>query len=186
MLRELDFKFGVEIGVSTGRYSLKLCEGIPGLRLYCVDPWKFYEGYVEQHKPEDQKNLNNALRIAQERLQSYDCEFVRKFSMDAVKGFRDETLDFVFIDGNHSYEYVIDDIREWSKKVKKGGIVAGHDYWNSADLKDGLWIKDMTPEEKIRLCQVKDAVNDLTKAEGIDPWFVCTGNKCPTWFWVKE
>ena len=48
--------------------------------------------------------------------------------MDAVKDFADRSLDFVYIDANHEPQFVEEDIREWSKKVKVGGIVSGHDY----------------------------------------------------------
>ncbi len=48
--------------------------------------------------------------------------------MDALADFEDESLDFVYIDGNHAAPWVDDDIREWSKKVRKGGVVSGHDY----------------------------------------------------------
>jgi predicted O-methyltransferase YrrM len=53
--------------------------------------------------------------------------------MEAVKDFKDESLDFVFIDGNHQYSYVLEDITEWSKKVRSGGIVSGHDYFEFLD-----------------------------------------------------
>lgn len=48
--------------------------------------------------------------------------------MEAVKSFRDKSLDFVYIDGNHTLPYIINDIIEWSKKVRMGGIISGHDY----------------------------------------------------------
>jgi glycosyltransferase involved in cell wall biosynthesis len=48
--------------------------------------------------------------------------------MQAVTDFADESLDFVYIDGNHQLKYVVEDIVEWTKKIKKGGIIAGHDY----------------------------------------------------------
>jgi hypothetical protein len=104
--------------------------------------------------------------------------------MDAVKDFKDESLDFAFIDGNHSFEYVINDIAEWSKKVRVGGIISGHDYWNSIDTKP--WAAVANPYERMRLCQVKDAVDGWTKAHLIKPWFIMTNDKCPSFFWVKE
>jgi len=51
--------------------------------------------------------------------------------MDAVGDVADESLDFVFIDADHKYVSVCDDIREWSKKVRIGGIVSGHDYYKT-------------------------------------------------------
>ena len=51
--------------------------------------------------------------------------------MDAVVDVADESLDFVFIDADHKYVSVCEDIREWSKKVRIGGIVSGHDYYKT-------------------------------------------------------
>ena len=49
--------------------------------------------------------------------------------MDAVKMFKDRSLDFVFIDANHAFDYVMQDLIEWTKKVRIGGIVSGDDYY---------------------------------------------------------
>jgi len=49
-------------------------------------------------------------------------------SVTASKQFDDESLDFVYIDANHTYDFVREDIRCWTPKVKKGGIIGGHDY----------------------------------------------------------
>lgn len=53
---------------------------------------------------------------------------IRKPSVEASKQFEDESLDLVFIDASHEYKDVLDDINHWYPKVKKGGIIAGHDY----------------------------------------------------------
>ena len=49
--------------------------------------------------------------------------------MEAAEDFKDESLDFVYIDANHEFRYIAEDLAEWTKKVRKGGIVAGHDYF---------------------------------------------------------
>jgi len=187
LLRELGFKTGAEIGVAAGRYSRFLCFKIKGLKLFCVDPWLAYDEYVEYHNESEQVIFNAAFEKAKERLAPFDCEFIRKYSIDAAKDFKDESLDFVFIDGNHSFEYVVDDIAAWSKKVRKGGIVAGHDYFNSVD-RETLWLTyEATAIEKMKLCQVKDAVDAWAKTNKIRPWFIITEeDTCPTWFWVKQ
>lgn len=53
---------------------------------------------------------------------------IRSDSMDAVKTYEDESLDFCFIDGSHDYESVCKDIDAWLPKIKTSGILAGHDY----------------------------------------------------------
>lgn len=123
---ELGFKEGVEVGVADGRFSLTLCQKIPGLMLACVDPWSPYSGN-RRGGGEEQHDRNYLM--AMERLFPYTAKFYKMKSMEAVKFFKDESLDFVYIDGNHDFEYVLEDIDEWSKKVRKGGIVSGHDYY---------------------------------------------------------
>ena len=106
LFRKLGFKVGAEIGVATGRYSKVLCMWIPDLKLYCVDPWIPYDGYVESNYIAGEETLNVLYKKAKERLVPYNCEFLKAFSMDAVKKIEDESLDFVFIDGNHSFGIV--------------------------------------------------------------------------------
>ena len=185
LFREMGFKVGAEIGVANGLYSKALCSRIPGLKLYCIDPWTSYDAYVEHHDAIGQEILDDCYNVALERLKPYNCQFVRKFSMDAVKDFEDESLDFVFIDGNHSFRYVIDDIDEWSKKVRKGGIVSGHDFWNSIDTPYNLTYKP-TKEQEMLLCQVKDAVYSWTATNRIEPWFVTSKDKCNSFLWIKK
>jgi hypothetical protein len=73
--------------------------------------------------------LDKQYEESKKRLEPYpNCTIIRKMSMDAVKDFEDSSIDFVYIDGNHSFKYVSEDICEWIKKVKEGGVVCGHDY----------------------------------------------------------
>lgn len=124
----LGFTKGVEIGTEKGKYAMILCEANPNLHLWCVDPWICYDENKGYKDVQGQDIHNSNLKKAQRRLKKYNCTLVQKFSMDAVKDFEDESLDFVYIDGNHRLEYVISDLVEWTKKVKVGGVVAGHDY----------------------------------------------------------
>jgi len=59
------------------------------------------------------------------------CTLIQEKSDDAVDLFDDESIDILYIDGNHEYEYVKDDFINYHDKVKTGGIIAGHDYTNS-------------------------------------------------------
>lgn len=55
-------------------------------------------------------------------------KLIRGYSKDISKLYEDSSLDFVFIDGNHDYETVKNDLISWFPKVKNGGIIAGHDF----------------------------------------------------------
>ncbi len=151
-LAELGFTVGAEIGVAQGHHSLVLCQNIPGLHLYAVDVWEPYDGYYEY-----QDRITRYHQEAIERLAGYNVTYVQKYSMDAVKDFADGSLDFVYIDGAHDFRNVVDDLCEWSKKVKVGGIVYGHDYKRRHD---------------VYVIEVKDAVQAFCYTKGIRPWFV--------------
>ena len=162
LLAELGYKVGAEIGVNKGKYSkwlaYKLRKNKP--KLFLVDPYVTYEdnGYYASQEYQDA-----CFAEAQARVAQFNCEFIRKPSAEAVKDFNDGSLDFVYIDGNHQYEYVVEDIAQWSKKVKKGGIVSGHDY---------------SPY----MFQVKAALDGWVKSKKIKPWFLTQHRN---WFYVK-
>lgn len=125
LFSDVGFKIGAEIGVEKGLYSEALCRLNPGLLLYCVDGWKAHSDYRDHIT---QKKFDDFYETAKHILEPYNVVFVRKLSMDAVKDFEDGSLDFVYIDANHKYKNVYEDITEWRKKVRKGGVVSGHDY----------------------------------------------------------
>jgi predicted O-methyltransferase YrrM len=114
---------GVEIGVAKGDNALSILEVLPIKKLYLIDPYEEYvqDGFlVTEYK--------NCFSIAIEKLSKYEqaC-FIKKTSEEAVKDIK-EQLDFVYIDGNHQYEYVKKDIAFYYPLVKQGGILGGHDY----------------------------------------------------------
>src|SRR5689334_12122292 len=100
MFRELGFTKGVEIGTDNGDYAKYLGAGIPGLKLYCIDPWK---PYTEGDEVKTQKDMDDSYHWAFSRTRFFDCELLRSTSMEAIIRFEDNSLDFVFIDGNHEY-----------------------------------------------------------------------------------
>jgi hypothetical protein len=122
--KSLGFKVGVEIGVFMGSYTEVLAKS--GLKIYGVDPWEVYEDYGN---PKDVNKTEKRRQVAVRRLAPYpNVSIIKKTSMEAVKDFEDDSIDFVYIDGNHQFRYIAEDLFEWTKKVKKGGIISGHDY----------------------------------------------------------
>lgn len=186
---KLGFRTGIEIGVCSGRYSEIICRFNPKVKLYCIDPWQDYDEYMERYLHGGEGFAIDAEKDYQEaksRLAKYNCEIIRKFSRDAVNDFKDGSLDFIYIDGNHSFQYVIEDIAIWTRKVRKGGIVSGHDYYNTREIRLSRWQK-LLPENRVALlCQVKDAIDAWTKSNEVKPWFLLTNEKAMSWFWIKE
>jgi len=169
LFNELGFKTGAEIGVHQAGYSEWLLKAMPQLKLYGIDLWESYKGYKDFGK----HDLDDAYFNAQERVKDYDCELIKGWSNEVVKQFKDESLDFVNIDGNHAYEYVVEDIANWSKKVRLGGIVYGHDF------------DDYTNRRRWKLMHVIQAVEGWMKSYRIHPWFVLEGNRNRSWMYVK-
>jgi SAM-dependent methyltransferase len=119
---------GAEIGSFGGDSAEAFAMSGNFQKLYCIDPWQ--NGY----DPID--GFNNCTesheKIFDEKVIKYPIIIkIKKTSSDALYDFSDETLDFIYIDGCHTYDAVRYDILNWSKKLKKGGILSGHDYNNA-------------------------------------------------------
>lgn len=121
---------GVEIGTHLADYAEYILTHWPG-HLICVDPYEHAEGYDDQavhlwHS--DPARIKDRERAA-ERLAKFGIrhQLWVKNSASAASIVQDGTLDFVYIDGNHTYPYVLQDLTLWWSKVKSGGVVAGHD-----------------------------------------------------------
>lgn len=133
LFAELNFTKGAEIGVEEGIYSEILLKANPKLHLICVDAWAAYEGYRDHMIQEE---MDMIFRRATNRLEPYfwrnsgssSCMLIKGYSVDEAKNIEDESLDFVYIDANHEFVNVVNDIAAWERKVKVGGIIAGHDY----------------------------------------------------------
>ena len=111
----------VELGCAKGRSAAYMCVEIANsgkdIDFYCVDIWG------STWAVEYETFLKNLTPVAQY------FKPLKMSSMDAVVKFKDNSVDFVFIDADHSYEAVKQDILAWYPKVKPGGILAGHDYY---------------------------------------------------------
>ena len=135
LFKDLGFKKGVEIGVSWGENIVDYCEA--GLEIYGIDPWQnsrdnFYKKIVSI---KGGRTIDEVYEIAKERTKDYpNCHLIKKLSMDALDDFPDRSLDFVYIDGNHGFGYVAMDLQQWNRKVRKGGIIAGHDYYSTENV----------------------------------------------------
>ena len=118
LFRVLEYKTGAEIGTASGAYAYTLAVQNRKAKLYCVDPYELYEEYNDYDETQMQTNL----AVAKQRLSPLkNVEFVMKYSVDALQDFEDGSLDYVYIDANHSYDDVVFDILNWSYRVKSGG-----------------------------------------------------------------
>uniref|UniRef100_A0A6H1ZSN1 Putative methyltransferase n=1 Tax=viral metagenome TaxID=1070528 RepID=A0A6H1ZSN1_9ZZZZ len=176
--REKGYRVGAEIGVLKGEFTEKFCQA--GLKIFAIDPWRAFRGQGRDQNRQEQQN--EYYETARNRLAPYaNCTIIRKTSMEAVNDFSPSSLDFVYIDGCHEFPYVAQDIYEWSKIVKKGGVISGHDYFNTH------------PGANNVLCHVKAVVDAYTTLYKIDNWwlFGCMkrgsgSHKFHSWMWVNR
>lgn len=153
---EQGFTRGVEVGTEYGEYAETLLKANAQLHLTCVDPYTAYSDYRD-HK--SQAKLDTMYQQAQRRLRPYNVEFLRLFSTAAASNFRNNSLDFVYLDGNHALPYIIADLHAWTPKVRKGGVIAGHDF--------------IRRNNRLRYqCHVVEAVYAWTQAYMVEPWYV--------------
>jgi len=123
--RELGFLEGAEIGVHQATNARVMFDTIPNLKLHCVDCWKPVEGRTRNKQ---RRYYRKAKQVLEPEINNGQAHIIRKWSLDAAKDFERESLDFVYIDANHNYDFVMQDIIQWSRKVRLGGIISGHDY----------------------------------------------------------
>lgn len=123
------FRNGAELGVSQGRFTMFLCAAMHDMKMFCADMWT-----EQPNNPSEQyigwkhdENYEKFKAIAENYFPGR-ISINRMDSVEAATLVEDESLDFVFIDADHSYEGCKRDIEAWSPKVRKGGMISGHDY----------------------------------------------------------
>jgi len=120
---------GVEIGTQRGTNAVNILKHLEIEKIYLVDPYEFYDydgktpNAVDADDVQDD-NFKEAKRVLKKYFDK--IEFVFKKSIDAVDSIPNK-LDFVYIDGNHDYQFVKSDIEEYYPKLKISGYLGGHD-----------------------------------------------------------
>lgn len=148
---------GVEIGVYKADHAESLLRNLDIKHLFLVDPYEMYGEYNEGRDQYgvDQDPLHLAREQATERLARYDnISWIHKKSSDASDEIPDE-LDFVYIDGNHEEMFVYEDIVSFYPKIRNGGVIGGHDYYNGFCREhDGVIqaVNKFSTETNINLC----------------------------------
>ncbi|MEA2271544.1 MAG: hypothetical protein QOI98_252 [Solirubrobacteraceae bacterium] len=122
----------VEVGSFKGRSSVAICEGlsqVPGARFVAVDPWRRIRmtdsELYEPGAPDEDEIYRRFVR----NTGPYDfVKPMRMTSLEAAPEFADASVDWLFVDGDHSFDAVRADLRAWYPKVKLLGLVSGHDH----------------------------------------------------------
>ena len=170
-----------EIGVYRGRFSKKILTRTHPKLLALVDHWSLGEpgGDFIPHSPShSQRNIERIYRRLRRRMAwrfpHKRIEFVRADSAEAAGRFEDGFFDWVYIDGDHSYEGVARDLAAWAGKVKDDGLILGHDFTDHDGDGDGH-----PPYGVIR------AVREFCEAGG-GRLFLLTADPFPTFVILKS
>ena len=185
---------GVEVGAFKGEFSKQLLENWKGT-LYMIDPWRV----LDTNEYDNFYNQNNTYQDTTENIKGFENRafMLRGLSNDLVELFEDNSLDFVYIDANHAYDYVKEDIDIWYPKIKKNGVISGYGYCMFNNKKVG-WYEDSTfaedkvnkhiwdNEEKIYLGLFgvnpaidKFSLNNSYEIKVTDEWY-------STWYFIKK
>lgn len=117
---------GIQIGSYRGQSTQMFLKSGAFKKLYCIDPW------LPDYDPNDEAATKEIVLAEQDFDRRFNGnEIIRKIkakSTDVVNLFDNESIDFIYIDGCHTYEAVKEDLNNYYPKVKNGGIVAGHDW----------------------------------------------------------
>jgi SAM-dependent methyltransferase len=144
---------GAEIGVAEGAYSAAILERAAPSELHLIDPWSHLEGGGGllqagdvlaaadqtragggQFDPPPESSGGDMIyeRVAARFKGDPRVRLHRQYSYKAAAGMADGSLDFVYLDGNHHYEFVLRDLRDFAAKLKPGGLLFGHDFFEDA------------------------------------------------------
>jgi SAM-dependent methyltransferase len=135
-----------------------------GGKLFCVDRYITQDG-------RDISRFSHELRGAMDAI-GKPWELVFMPSDEAAKLFEDGSLDFVYLDASHDYASVRSDLLSWYRKVRPGGIMAGHDYLDGTQKGPGQPVHRVWNPSQQMLDQITygvfSAVNEFFKPLGLE------------------
>lgn len=141
---------GVEVGVHTGDFSAHILKLVKPAKIFLIDPWKYepdpryrnslYGSKNKQEQVELDERYQQVVDRFSEDIEAGKVTILRQLSVEAAQQFDSESLDWVYIDGNHLYEFVKQDLQLYFPKIKPGGFLCGDDYgikgwWESGVMK---------------------------------------------------
>lgn len=125
--------YGVEIGVEKGIFSKYLLSNWHGKKLYLIDCWETQsnEYYFDICNVAPHLQEQNYLN-AKKNVENFEtkCKIIKNYSSQAALSFPDNYFDFIFLDANHSYDFVKYDLCQWYPKLKFNGLFCGTNFIN--------------------------------------------------------
>jgi hypothetical protein len=117
---------GVWKGTSAAYMGVEIINSGKKIKFDCIDPFVPVGDEMPEFKI-THEDLKNTFIENMKPLEGY-YNLITIGSPECAEAYEDKSVDFVFIDGDHSYDAVVRDIKAWGPKIKSGGILSGHDY----------------------------------------------------------
>lgn len=120
---------GVEVGTLQGWFAFDLLCQWRGEKLYMIDSWRYMDNWKDDMNAHFSTQLNR-MSDCMKSIYKFDRRacMIREMEDDAVSLFKDRSLDFVYLDADHSLDAVRAQIKRWVPKLVPGGIIGTHDY----------------------------------------------------------
>jgi hypothetical protein len=156
-----------EIGVYKGDFSARIIRIVTPQQLHLIDPWKyersatyresFYGGKAGGSQANMDSIFEAVLKRFRRQITTEAVRVHRSNSIDASAAFPDDYFDWIYIDGNHQYEFVKRDLEAYYRKVKKGGYITGDDYGVVGWWQDGVKraVEDFISKASVEVLQME-------------------------------
>lgn len=127
MIKTHKFTIGAEIGTATGNTTEHLLIHCPGLKKYfVVDDWRPIPSSKQWNRTDLEQIFRQRIN-ADNRIDIQKVKILKGLSWEMADSVQDGSLDWVFVDASHDKVSVKKDLEAWTPKVRKGGMMSGHD-----------------------------------------------------------
>ena len=184
IINELGLKKGVEVGVAKGEFSEYLLKNSDLDVLYSIDAWSSDLEAMRAYRTSSLvASVDNYYIKAKNRLSDFGKRsvMIKDISENAVKQFEDESLDFIYLDASHLFSGFALDLINWWKKLKWGGLFAGHDFRRKSTYQVSYAVNGFCMEHKqFYYLTTSDAGR---KVNAVNPswWLIKTKRDKGTW-----
>ena len=160
---------GAEIGVHLGEFSKQILDAISPRELHLIDPWEhqtssiyktaWYGGGAIGGQTELDERYASVIETFSQNIYDQQVKVHRGYSTDILQKFQDQYFDWVYIDGNHLYEYVKKDIELSLQKVKSGGYITGDDYGEGGWWQGGAKkaVDEFANNQAVQLVEIRNS-----------------------------
>ena len=174
LLEQTNKKKYIEIGIAFGWHIETILNEFPQVYCYGIDPYIPYDINdsfstdiskinIDKTPQENFDEFSNAINARLLKFKNF--KHIRKPSVECYNSFADQSVDLIFIDGNHTYEFVKNDCVNWWSKVDRNGIMCGDDYY---------------------MPEVKRAVDEFCTQNNLKLEFITKNNHYYTWYIKKN